>query len=64
VLNEPETSLHPSAVVALAPLIIMASQFSQVWVTTHDESLRDALADHATISTLQLANGATQVSRD
>jgi len=62
VLNEPETSLHPSAVVALAPLIKMAAQFSQVWVTTHDESLRDALADQATISTLELRSGSTHVT--
>ena len=62
VLNEPETSLHPSAVTALAPLIVNASQFSQVWVTTHDASLRDALADHAVINTLALKGGATIVS--
>lgn len=62
VLNEPETSLHPSAVVALAPLIVMASKFSQIWVTTHDDRLRDALAAHATINTLELRSGATHVT--
>ena len=64
VLNEPETSLHPSAVVALAPLIKAAAQFSQVWVTTHDASLRDSLADHAVVSTLDVRNGATHVTSD
>ena len=64
VLNEPETSLHPSAVAALAPLIKMAAKFSQVWVTTHDDRLRDALADDATVSTLRISNGATEVTAE
>ena len=64
VLNESETSLHPSAVAALAPLILEASKFSQLWVTTHDETLRDLLAPHSTVSTLTLVGGATSVTLD
>ena len=61
VLNEPENSLHPRAIAALAPLIIEASQYSQVWVTTHDETLRDALSPHATVSELSISGGVTSV---
>lgn len=64
VLNEPETSLHPSAVAALAPLILEAAKFSQIWVTTHDETLRGLLAPHSTVSTLTLVGGATSVRLD
>ncbi len=61
VLNEPESSLHPGAVDALAPLILGASKFSQVWVTTHDYSLRDQLASHAKCVDLSIKNGETKV---
>ncbi len=39
VLNEPETSLHPDVIPALARLIIGASEHSQVWVVTHSAKL-------------------------
>ena len=64
VLNEPETSLHPAAVRALAPLILDASRFGQVIVTTHDEELRHALAEHATMVRLEVRAGATVVEPD
>jgi predicted ATPase len=35
VLNEPETSLHPDLLPALARLITRAAQFTQVWVVFH-----------------------------
>lgn len=38
-LNEPEMSLHPELMQPLAELIVLASQHSQMWVTTHSESL-------------------------
>lgn len=38
-LNEPETSLHPDLMEPLAELIARASRDSQVWVTTHSETL-------------------------
>ena len=39
VMNEPETSLHPDLLPALARLFVRASESSQVWVVTHSESL-------------------------
>jgi predicted ATPase len=38
-LNEPETSLHPELMEPLAELIAVASQYSQLWVTTHSQDL-------------------------
>jgi predicted ATPase len=38
-LNEPETSLHPDLLVPLAGLLKTASERSQLWVTTHSETL-------------------------
>ncbi|MBK0014307.1 AAA family ATPase [Stenotrophomonas sp. S41] len=43
VLNEPETSLHPDLLPALARLIIAASARSQVWVVSHSSRLIAAL---------------------
>ena len=43
VLNEPETSLHPDLLPALARLIISASQHSQLWVVSHARRLIAAL---------------------
>ena len=43
VLNEPETSLHPDLLPALARLIIRASRQSQVWVVSHARRLIAAL---------------------
>jgi len=43
VLNEPETSLHPDLLPALARLIIRASEQSQVWVVSHAPRLIAAL---------------------
>lgn len=59
VLNEPETSLHPDAVQALAPLIIQAAHHGQVWVATHDRALRDALEPKARTVDLVVSNGET-----
>jgi predicted ATPase len=39
VLNEPENSLHPELVPALARLIIRASEHTQVWVVSHSSQL-------------------------
>lgn len=43
VLNEPETSLHPDLLPALARLIIRASQQCQMWVVSHASRLIAAL---------------------
>ena len=45
VLNEPETSLHPDLLPALARLIIRASQQCQVWVVSHARRLIAALQE-------------------
>jgi predicted ATPase len=42
VLNEPETSLHPDLLPALARLIVRAAERSQVLVVSHANGLIDA----------------------
>ena len=42
-LNEPETSLHPSLLPALARTIAKAAERSQIWVVTHSQLLADAI---------------------
>ncbi|MEM9797214.1 MAG: AAA family ATPase [Pseudomonadota bacterium] len=44
VLNEPETSLHPSLIAPLARLILRAADETQVVVVTHDSQLVAALS--------------------
>lgn len=43
VLNEPETSLHPDLLPALARLIINTSKHTQIWVVSHAPRLIAAL---------------------
>ena len=54
VLNEPETSLHPDLIPALARLIIKASQQCQVWVVSHSRGLMEALEGDATCNSIVL----------
>lgn len=54
VLNEPETSLHPELLPALAALIATAAERSQLIVVTHSESLVAALQEAADVHTLRL----------
>lgn len=42
-LNEPETSLHPDMLPALAEMIAKASADSQIWIVTHSQMLADAI---------------------
>ncbi|MBJ6987503.1 AAA family ATPase [Devosia sp. MC521] len=44
-LNEPEASLHPDLLPALAQAIARASERTQVWVVTHSQALARALED-------------------
>ena len=46
-LNEPETSLHPQVLGALAQLVRRAARDAQVVVVTHSEELADALREDA-----------------
>jgi len=43
-LNEPEASLHPDMLPALAGMIASASADCQVWVVTHSQALADAIS--------------------
>jgi predicted ATPase len=63
VLNEPETSLHPDLLPALARLIIRASMNTQVWVISHASRLIAALENAKECNSLQLEKclGQTQV---
>jgi predicted ATPase len=53
-LNEPETSLHPDLVDALARLIVRASNDTQLWITTHSQPLADRIEAHSGIPRVRL----------
>jgi predicted ATPase len=63
VLNEPETSLHPDLLPALARLIAQASALTQVWVVSHAAVLIDALESTEDCRSIRLekAHGATRI---
>ncbi|MDB5977458.1 MAG: recF/RecN/SMC terminal domain protein [Nevskia sp.] len=54
VLNEPETSLHPDLLPALARLIGVASKRTQVWVVSHASRLIAALEQNPECQSLVL----------
>ncbi len=54
VLNEPETSLHPDLLPALARLIIKASNNCQVWVVSHASRLIAALEQSPECNAIEL----------
>lgn len=53
-LNEPETSLHPDLYTPLAKLIVDASRFSQIWITTHAPALAEQIAGLAQVEPVEL----------
>lgn len=61
--NEPEASLHPELLPSLAALFVQASQTSQIWVTTHSDSLAKALETASGLPPLRLTmkEGATHL---
>ncbi|GAB3155830.1 AAA family ATPase [Amycolatopsis stemonae] len=63
VLNEPETSLHPDLLPALAALIATAAKETQVVVVSHASPLIRALTDVAEVGALELEkqNGETKL---
>jgi len=63
VLNEPENSLHPDLLPALARLIIQASEQTQVWVVSHASRLVAALNQSQDCHAIELEKelGQTQV---
>jgi predicted ATPase len=64
VLNEPETSLHPDLLPALARLVASTAERSQVLVVSHASRLIAALQEHPECHaiTLEKEFGATKVS--
>lgn len=62
VLNEPESSLHPSLMPALAALVVDAAERSQVVLVTHSGDLVRALKPHAKLLELERPSGATNVA--
>ncbi len=54
VLNEPETSLHPDLLPALARLIIAAANETQIVVDSHAQPLIDALRAEPACTRLHL----------
>ncbi len=64
VLNEPETSLHPDLLPALARLIIQVSEKTQVWVVSHASRLIAALSESPDCHRIELDKvlGKTEVT--
>jgi predicted ATPase len=65
VLNEPETSLHPDLLAALARLIARAAERTQVIVVTHAHPVVSALADQPGCHSIMLEKnfGETEITR-
>jgi predicted ATPase len=61
VLNEPEASLHPRLLPALAGLIALAAKQTQVVIVSHAEGLVRALRDDAAVIQLEREDSATLV---
>lgn len=53
-LNEPEASLHPDLLPALARAITKAAERSQVWVVTHSDKLAEAITEESGIAPRQV----------
>lgn len=53
-LNEPENSLHPSLLPALAMLIAEASRYSQIWLTSHSTVLAEMIKTYCEVTHFQL----------
>ena len=63
ILNEPETSLHPDLLPALARLISQTAKQTQIWVVSHASRLIAALkeAPHCTAINLRKELGETAI---
>jgi len=60
VLNEPETSLHPDLLPALARLVVHAATRSQVWVVSHAPRLIAALEESPDCQSIALEKDLSQ----
>jgi len=63
-LNEPETSLHPDLLEGMARMIVRASRYSQIWITTHSTRLAELIEKDSGESSirLELVKGETVVA--
>ena len=61
-LNEPETSLHPDLIDAMARLIVLGARKTQLWITTHSEALAERIEKHSGMPRIRLCmvDGETQ----
>jgi len=63
-IEEPELGLHPDLLPSVARLLVAASKRTQVVITTHSETIVDALADvPESILVCERINGSTQIER-
>ena len=63
-IEEPEIGLHPDIIPDIARLLIEASKYSQIFVTTHSDILVDALTDvPEAVVVCEKVNGATRMGR-
>ncbi|WP_378947141.1 AAA family ATPase [Mesorhizobium sp. ANAO-SY3R2] len=62
-LNEPEASLHPRMMPALADMIAAAAERTQVWIVTHSRELADLVRERtgARALTVMRRDGATTI---
>ncbi len=65
-LNEPENSLHEDLLPALAHLIAEASQFCQLWITSHSPRLAHLIAQYAPVNHIRLeqTEGETRIAEE
>ena len=63
-IEEPEIGLHPDIIPEVAKLLVEASSRSQIFVTTHSDTLVDALTDTPeAIVVCEKRDGATELQR-
>ncbi|MHC1547529.1 AAA family ATPase [Phyllobacterium sp. K27] len=62
-LNEPETSLHPSMLPALAEMIAQAAARTQVWIVTHSQILAEEITARTGVRSMTVIrkDGATAI---
>lgn len=63
VFNEPETSINPELLPALADLLVAVSARTQIWLTTHSPVLTTAIskARHSMVVALERVAGETRI---